>query len=52
MMKMDIADCKPLYICGYYKPNEGDSDSLEQFEEYLRRLEVVNSHILIAGPWI
>ena len=48
-MKMEIAGCKPLYICGYYKPNEGDSGSLEQFEESLRRLGVVNSHILIAG---
>ena len=32
-MKLEIAGCKPLYICGYYKPNKGDSGSLEQFEE-------------------
>ena len=48
-MKMEIAGCKPLYICGHYEPNEEDSGSLEQFEESLRRLGVVNSHILIAG---
>ena len=55
-MKMEIANCKPLYICDYYKPNERDSDSLEQFEESLRRLGVcgggeggVNSYILVAG---
>ena len=48
-MKMEIDGCKPLYICGYYKPNEGDSGSLEQFEGSLRRLGVVNSHIIIAG---
>ena len=48
-MKMEIAGCKPLYICGYQKPNEGDSGSLEQFEESLRRLGLVNSYILIAG---
>ena len=48
-MRLEIAGCKPLYICGYYKPSEGDSISLEQFEESLRRLGIVNSHVLIAG---
>ena len=48
-MRLEIAGCRPLYICGYYKPSEGDSSSLEQFEESLRRLGIVNSHILIAG---
>ena len=48
-MHLEIAGCKPLYICGYYKPSEGDSISLEQFEESLRRLGIVNSHVLIAG---
>ena len=35
-MRLEIAGCKPLYICGYYKPSEGDSISLEQFEEEIR----------------
>ena len=48
-MRLEIAGCKPLYICGYYKPSEGDSISLGQFEESLRRLGIVNSHVLIAG---
>ena len=48
-MPLEIAGCKPLYICGYYKPSEGDSISLEQFEESLRRLRIVNSHVLIVG---
>ena len=48
-MKLEIAGCKPLYICGYYKPSEGDSSSLDQFEESLRRLGIVNIHILTAG---
>ena len=48
-MKMEIAGCKPLYICGYYKPSEWDSDSLEQFKDSLRKLGLVNSFILIAG---
>ena len=47
-MKMEIAGCKPLYICSYYKPQEGDDDSLDQFKESLRRLGIVNSHVLIA----
>ena len=44
-MKLEIAGCKPLYMCGYYKPSEGDSSSLGQFEESLRKLGIVNSHI-------
>ena len=48
-MRLEIAGCKPLYICGYYKPSEGDNISLKQFEESLRRLGIVNSHVLIAG---
>ena len=48
-MKLEIAGCKPLYICGYYKPSERDSSSIGQFEESLRRLGIVNSHILISG---
>ena len=27
-MKQKIVGCKPLYVCGYYKPSEGDSSSL------------------------
>ena len=27
-MKLKIVGCKPLYVCGYYKPSEGDSSSL------------------------
>ncbi|MCG7878228.1 MAG: endonuclease/exonuclease/phosphatase family protein, partial [Candidatus Thiodiazotropha endolucinida] len=48
-MKIEIVGCKPLYVCGYYKPQEGDAVSLNGFEESLRRLGIVNSHILIAG---
>ena len=48
-MRLEIAGYSPLYICGYYKPSEGDIISLEQFEEFPRRLGIVNSHILIAG---
>ena len=44
-VRLEIAGCKPLYICGYYKPSEGDSISLEQFEESLRRLGIINSHV-------
>ena len=32
-MRLEIVGCKPIYICGYYKPSEGDSISHEQFEE-------------------
>ena len=48
-MRLEVAGRRPLYLCGYYKPSEGDSSRLEQLEESLRRLCIVNSHILIAG---
>ena len=48
-MKMEIAGCKHLYICSYYKPQEGDGDNQDQFEESLGQLGIVNSHVLIAG---
>ena len=48
-IKMEVAGCRPLYICGYYKPHEGDSNSLDQFEVSLGRLGIVNSHGRIVG---
>ena len=48
-MKVKIADCKHLFICSYYKPQEGNGDSLDQFQESLRRLVIVNPHVLVAG---
>ena len=48
-IKNEVAGCRPLYICGYYKPNEGDSNSLDQFEVSLRRLGIVTSHGRSAG---
>ena len=33
-MKLKTVGCKPLYVCGYDKPSEGDSISLNQFEDW------------------
>ena len=46
---MEVAGCKPVSICGYYKPHEGDINSLYQFEGSLRRLGIVSSRLFNAG---
>ena len=36
--KMEVAGCRTLHVCSYYKSSEGDEHSVQQFEESLQKL--------------
>ncbi len=48
--KMEVAGCRTLHVCSYYKPSEGDEHSVQQFEESLQKLrQNSNSFVIIGG---
>ena len=49
--KINIAGCKQLNVCAYYRPDVNDETSLDNFEMSLSRLKNLTQHTIIAGDF-
>ena len=47
--KMEVAGCRTLHVCSYYKPSEGDEHSVQHFEESLQKLRQSSNSFVIMG---
>ena len=50
-VQIKVLDAKKLLICGYYRPNERDEESLKQLDLALSRSGSRNCHTWIAGDF-
>ena len=37
-IKIDLVGAKSLYVCGYYRPDEHDTDSIDKLEQSMSRI--------------
>ena len=49
--RLEVYGTKTIHICAYYRPHEGDEDSLQQLEDSLVKLKQKHENVLIGGDF-
>ena len=50
-IKLQLAGSVPLHIAAYYKPNESDPQSCEEFKRSVKKVSTVEGHTRILGDF-
>ena len=49
--KIKLKGKKDLLVAAYYKPDDGDEDSLNRFSESIQRVSSLNAYVVIGGDF-